>query len=533
MSPRWLLALPLGGCFVTPAEVDAAKDRDGDGFRAVEAGGEDCDDSDPAVHPGALELCTDAVDSDCDGALCPAREEVRLDPDQPWLAGDAEGALLRTLGPPADLDGDGHAELLLWTGADSENRVPFMVHAVPFPVSTAPTTLAQVTTATVQYRERIERADAVGDLDGDGDEELLVATLGDEPAAFLLDDLDELDSLADAGELPHLRFDAWTDPEDQPDLSTLQIATGMGVGVGDWDGDGRSDFAVGDGGHGTTAGALVGAVFLITEPWTGAADAGDVARVVIEGTFPGGGLGTVLARGTDLNNDGLDDLIAHQPGHTADREAGYNGTDLGASFGFTETPGGTITTAEADVAWFGEFSTSRMSQPSTVGDLNGDGADDVAVTVQSGGGLVALYYGPLSGLLTLDNADHRLIVDAGGEQAQGFGDQVQSPGDVDGDGFRDLIVDVTIADRAGLDDPTTDELIVGGSYLFRGPISGVQLPEHAAVRWEGCCSGSPLSTTLADLDENGVQEVIFSTQRGAPGGELDALTGVLHVLPLW
>jgi len=63
------------GCIDTTWFVDA----DGDGFGglpiedcdapvgAVEFGG-DCDDTDPDVHPDAMELC-DGIDRDCDGAI--------------------------------------------------------------------------------------------------------------------------------------------------------------------------------------------------------------------------------------------------------------------------------------------------------------------------------------------------------------------------------------------------------------------------------------------------------------------------------
>jgi len=43
-------------------------DVDGDGFDALVAGGEDCDDADAAIYPGAVETWYDGVDQDCDGA---------------------------------------------------------------------------------------------------------------------------------------------------------------------------------------------------------------------------------------------------------------------------------------------------------------------------------------------------------------------------------------------------------------------------------------------------------------------------------
>ncbi len=73
---------PLGEAPCDPALVDCglwtattgtgggggggSGDVDGDGVSAAT----DCDDGDPAVYPGAVDSCFDAVDADCDGADC-------------------------------------------------------------------------------------------------------------------------------------------------------------------------------------------------------------------------------------------------------------------------------------------------------------------------------------------------------------------------------------------------------------------------------------------------------------------------------
>jgi hypothetical protein len=55
----------------TPIGGDTAattNDADADGHDALSAGGDDCDDADPTVYPGATDTWYDGVDQDCDGA---------------------------------------------------------------------------------------------------------------------------------------------------------------------------------------------------------------------------------------------------------------------------------------------------------------------------------------------------------------------------------------------------------------------------------------------------------------------------------
>jgi len=70
-------------------------DRDGDGHGSRFCfGGDDCDDANPAVHPGASEVCDDGVDNDCDG-----RADA-VDDDCATGATDCAAAIPLTPGTP-------------------------------------------------------------------------------------------------------------------------------------------------------------------------------------------------------------------------------------------------------------------------------------------------------------------------------------------------------------------------------------------------------------------------------------------------
>ena len=49
--------------------VPPCPDDDGDGYHDEACGGDDCDDSDPDVNPGAVEVCDNGIDDDCDGLI--------------------------------------------------------------------------------------------------------------------------------------------------------------------------------------------------------------------------------------------------------------------------------------------------------------------------------------------------------------------------------------------------------------------------------------------------------------------------------
>jgi len=52
---------------LTAVSFSTCDDADSDGYDDQLCGGDDCDDGDPAVNPGAVEVCDDTVDDDCSG----------------------------------------------------------------------------------------------------------------------------------------------------------------------------------------------------------------------------------------------------------------------------------------------------------------------------------------------------------------------------------------------------------------------------------------------------------------------------------
>ncbi|MCA9544523.1 MAG: putative metal-binding motif-containing protein, partial [Myxococcales bacterium] len=76
------------GADLTAAEADA----DGDGFVAAAFGGGDCDDGDPARNPGALDVCGDGIDQDCSGGdrVCPSASDLDEDGHRDPASGGAD-----------------------------------------------------------------------------------------------------------------------------------------------------------------------------------------------------------------------------------------------------------------------------------------------------------------------------------------------------------------------------------------------------------------------------------------------------------
>jgi len=277
----------------------------------------------------------------------------------------------------------------------------------------------------------------------------------------------------------------------------------------DLNGDGYNDFVLGVPGRGTGGQAWVflGGPTLPSKP-----------ALVVSSDVPSDGLGFAVAMAGDVNGDGFGDYLVRTNG------------SLGISGG---TPpagrvmlfyGGTTLKSQPDVVFPAEWWGSQESMAGC-GDLNGDGYDDVAfaaadLTAHNGLALpfrVEIHFGGP------DMASSAPLVLYGEDQADpatdpsgdSFGQSIAAAGDVNGDGYPDLIVGANSG---------ADTSIMGGKVriYYGGPQMDATPDVILEMEGDGSGVGTAFGSSvvgLGDVNGDGFADVAV----GAPGG--DGLVG--------
>ena len=202
--------------------------------------------------------------------------------------------------------------------------------------------------------------------------------------------------------------------------------------------------------------------------------------------------GWSVASAGDVNNDGFDDLIVGAIWNDA------GGADAGRAYVFSGKTGDTIYvfTGEAAGDWFG-------ISVASAGDVDNDGFDDLivgAVFNDAGGDRLGRVY-VFSG-----QTGDTIYTFAGETAVDLFGWSVASAGDVNNDGYADLIVGAVANDAAGRN--------AGRAYVFSG------LTGDTFYVFTGEAAGDNFGNSVAsagDVNNDGFDDLVVGAH-AVPGG---------------
>ncbi|MBT3221565.1 MAG: hypothetical protein HN348_20990, partial [Proteobacteria bacterium] len=421
--------LILTGCpyvFADP-NLNNVGDDDGDGF-----GPDDCDDDNPAIYPGAPEIC-DGLLNNCTFGSLPDNE----------IDDDGDGYVECTI----DLHGWVGAKI---TGGDDCDDTNDLIGTSTFPGAAPIDSFAC-------------HKDVDDDDYGDKNPERSFVVPGtdceDSSADAYPDFAESLDGLDNNCDelIDHFSLglaDAKYVGETGRDSSGHALS-----GAGDINGDGYADFVVGtlSDGSGIAAHLILGSKY--STPLTALLNSD--TRFEREAVDDWGG--SAVSGAGDVNGDGFDDLLIGAPSDdTVDSASGAAYVVFGSAKGIASL---NLANADAKLTGKGWFDWAGEAV-SGAGDVNGDGFDDFIVGAGDANhnGTAYLILGSATGVtnMSLNGADAILLGEDEGDNA---GESLSDAGDVNGDGLGDFLIGSWSSNAGGM--------YSGAAHMVLGTTTGI------------------------------------------------------------
>ncbi|MCR9080162.1 MAG: cadherin domain-containing protein [Hyphomonadaceae bacterium] len=400
-------------------------------------------------------------------------EQIDLDnlsPDQGFIVqGETQGDYLGiSVAAAGDVNGDGYDDVIIGaTGANFGDGAAYIIYGGP---TLSSDNLIDVATMTASQGVTLDGAifkselgfsvSSAGDVNGDGIDDLIIGTTSGDQTYVIYGGQD----------FATIDLGALTSDQGFEIAGDSVYSNNSVSSAGDVNGDGYEDVLVGVPG----ASSGTGAVYLIfgghNKDEIDLTNLDPADGIEILGQQPLAELGFSVSEAGDVNGDGFDDLIISAP---SGYDNGENAGQIYVLYGSANptspnlaalTPGQGFTIRGADENDLAGHSVSNA------GDVNGDGYDDLIIGApgadphgEDTGAAYVIYGGPDLGEIDLgDLTAAQGFVIEGANLNDETGDSVSSAGDVNGDGYDDLIVGDPQA-KDGSEEPGAAYIIYGGA----------------------------------------------------------------------
>lgn len=403
-----------------------------------------------------------------------------------------------------DVNGDGYSDVFVgaytYDNGDVDEGNAFVYHGSAASSATAFKITKEINKADASFGYSVASA---GDVNGDGFSDVIVGA-----PHFDQGEVDEGAVFVFHGSVTGLLLPGGS-------FEGNQDGAQMGFSVscaGDMNGDGFSDVIVGAPGY-SSGEAKEGVAFVFK------GDASGVSfgwwQLILDADQADAGYAYSVAGTSDVNGDGYSDVIVGAPLYDHDQaDEGAAFIYYGSSQGINATPNDPIT-YDQTLAFLGYAVNGA-------GDINGDGYSDVIVSAplytqtQTEEGIVFVYYGSPTGINY--NTSQSFV---GNQLQANLGSAVGGAGDVNGDGFGDIVI--------GAAGYFNGELNEGAALIYHGSAAGVGKDPDAIL--DNNQSNSRMGYAAAsagDVNGDGYSDVIVGAYAYNFGGGEEGAAFVYH-----